>query len=257
MSKQDCRLFLQRKLFVSGGDRLLEIIESRDRLSAPIAIDFCNTHVLCLSHYSRGFSERYSDVDLRVVDGFPLYRIMKFQWEDIHLCRGPDFFKKVLFDSTTKSSHYIIGGSAKHCNAIKEKLAKENSGSRVVGAFVDVVAVDGTLSREQEKVVLSEIQSTQPDYVWIGLGTPKQQLLAVSLKNKINCKAILTVGYALDVVAGHKKDAHPLLIGLGMGWVHRLCQDPKRLFFRYLKYNALFAFLLVSCGIRGKLFDEA
>lgn len=57
---------------------------------------------------------------------------------------------------------------------------------------------------------------------------------------------MLAVGFAFVVNAGTKKDAPQWMQPLGLTWLYRLCSEPRRLWWRYLKYNSIFVFYLAK-----------
>ena len=111
---------------------------------------------------------------------------------------------------------------------------------------------DGYFSREQESAIVDEINALSPDFVWIGLGTPKQQAWVARWKSKIERGAVLAVGYAFDVNAGTKPDPPAWMQRAGLGWAFRLASEPRRLASRYLKFNSLFLFFLIWDGLSGR-----
>ncbi len=93
---------------------------------------------------------------------------------------------------------------------------------------------------------MAEINRLAPDFIWIGLGTPKQQAWIHRHKGSIARGVLFAVGFAFDVNAGMKRDAPAVLQRLGLTWVFRICSEPRRLLGRYLRYNSLFLFYLAK-----------
>ena len=75
--------------------------------------------------------------------------------------------------------------------------------------------------------------------------TPKQQEWIQENKARIQRGVVLAVGFAFDVNAGTKSDAPMWMQRLGLTWIHRMASEPRRLLWRYLRYNSLFIFYLV------------
>jgi len=110
---------------------------------------------------------------------------------------------------------------------------------------------NGYFSKDEESSILSDIQKTRPSFLWIGLGTPKQQEFIYQNRKHFSGIIVLAVGYAFDVNAGTKKDASDWLQKLGLTWLYRFYQEPRRLGARYLKFNSLFLYYLCRDGILG------
>ncbi len=103
---------------------------------------------------------------------------------------------------------------------------------------------DGYFSAAEEESILDEIKRLDPDFIWVGLGTPKQQDWIYRYKSRLQRGVIFAVGFAFDVNAGTKKDAPAWMQRLGLTWLFRIVSEPRRLLGRYLKYNTLFLFYL-------------
>jgi len=119
-------------------------------------------------------------------------------------------------------------------DALLGKVSSLNPGLTVVGKR------NGYFSKEQEADVLESIIATRPDFVWIGLGTPKQQEFINRWKPHFAKGILLAVGFAFDVNAGTKPDAPAWMQKRGLTWLYRLCSEPRRLLRRYAKWNSLF-----------------
>ena len=81
------------------------------------------------------------------------------------------------------------------------------------------------------------------DVVWVGMGTPKQDLL-VHRMAAIGDQTFVAIGAAFDFIAGTKSQAPRWMMRLGIEWLYRLVTEPRRLWKRYLVYNAKFVRLL-------------
>lgn len=82
-----------------------------------------------------------------------------------------------------------------------------------------------------------------PKIVWLGFGCPRQELFAYYAMGKLKGKKVLTVGAAFDFLSEEKKRAPQLFRKFGMEWSYRLCQEPKRLFKRYVWGNAYLLYI--------------
>ena len=115
---------------------------------------------------------------------------------------------------------------------------------------------NGYFKPEQDQEIVDEINQLSPDFIWVGLGTPKQQEWIHRNMPQIKRGVVFAVGFAFDVNAGTKKDAPLWMQKRGLTWVFRLLSEPLRLGPRYLRYNSLFLFYLLWDGIRGCAFKK-
>lgn len=83
------------------------------------------------------------------------------------------------------------------------------------------------------------IHLTNPDFIWVGLGAPKQEIWMAAHENK-NRGLMIGVGAAFDYESGNIKRAPKWMQKLNLEWLYRLKQDPKRLLPRYIKTNSKF-----------------
>jgi N-acetylglucosaminyldiphosphoundecaprenol N-acetyl-beta-D-mannosaminyltransferase len=86
------------------------------------------------------------------------------------------------------------------------------------------------------------VTKTRPDFVWVGLSTPKQERFMADHIGELDCTLMLGVGAAFDIHTGATKDAPLWMKRAGLQWFHRLLQEPRRLWRRYLLNNPKFIF---------------
>ena len=96
--------------------------------------------------------------------------------------------------------------------------------------------------------MVKRINETKPDFVWVGLGAPKQEKWMAAHQGVID-GFMVGVGAGFDYFAGNIERAPEWMQKCNLEWVYRLMQDPKRLFKRYLVTNTKFIWNAV---IRGK-----
>ena len=129
-------------------------------------------------------------------------------------------------------------------NKLIQKLKKDFPNINIVGSFSPPV---GSYEELAEEEYVKNILDTKPDIVWVSLGFPKQELFITLFQEKYNVKSNLVgIGAVFEWVAGTKIKAPELLANLGLEWVLRLLQEPKRLFKRYFVDNILFLYLITK-----------
>jgi N-acetylglucosaminyldiphosphoundecaprenol N-acetyl-beta-D-mannosaminyltransferase len=167
---------------------------------------------------------------------------------------GPTFFRECLLKTPSPFKHYLLGGSPECGEKLRQQIAKWNPAIEIVGAYHGWSDLDGHLEGDADEKVINEINILSPDFIWVGLGTPKQYGWIDRNKMKINRGILLAVGFAFDVNAGTKKDAPPWMQKAGLTWLFRLSSEPRRLASRYFRYNSLFLFYLIWDGLRDRVF---
>ena len=96
------------------------------------------------------------------------------------------------------------------------------------------------LTADEDAEDIASINETRPDFVWVGLGMPKQEKWMVEHLGKIDATALIGVGAAFDFHAGTKPRAPIWMKRSGLEWLFRLMTEPQRLAHRYLIDNSLF-----------------
>jgi N-acetylglucosaminyldiphosphoundecaprenol N-acetyl-beta-D-mannosaminyltransferase len=180
-------------------------------------------------------------MDLTAPDGMPLVWVMNANGADLKdRVYGPTFTRRFLASCTPGKTHYLIGGSEECGRKFRERMLGLNPTLQFLGSYHGPCSPDGLL--EDQGKVLSEILEKRPDFIWVGLGTPKQYAWINRIKHRLDHGVLLAVGFAFDVNAGTKTDAPLWMQGIGLTWMHRLASEPRRLAGRYLKWNSLFLF---------------
>jgi N-acetylglucosaminyldiphosphoundecaprenol N-acetyl-beta-D-mannosaminyltransferase len=133
-------------------------------------------------------------------------------------------------------------------------LEKRFSGIAIVGTFTPPYR--HLNAREQEELK-RQVAACRPDFFWVGLSTPKQERFMYDYLPRLDTRVMLGVGAAFDIHAGLSNDPPAWIKTSGMQWFYRLCQDPRRLWKRYLTHNPVFMrkFLrqLLSDKLKGRM----
>lgn len=156
--------------------------------------------------------------------------------------RGPAFFARVLDEGRRKGiRHYLLGGTPETLARLQVAIAARYPGAQVVGAesppFRPLTAVERVAQDRR-------IRASGADLVWVGLGTPRQDVEAERLALAVQRPAI-AVGAAFDFVAGTKAEAPLWLQRLSLEWLFRFAKEPRRLWRRYTVGLLRFALVAV------------
>lgn len=223
------------------------------RLSYPTAIEFANTQVVTMRRHEPAFREKTRPFDYFVPDGMPLIWCMNLcgaKLED--RVYGPTFMRLLMRDTPAPFTHYLLGGSPESSGPLRTVIKDWNSRTQVVGEHHGICHPHGELA---DPTVIDEINRFSPDFIWIALGTPKQQAWIHKHKARLRRGVVLSVGFAFDANAGTKRDAPLWMQRRGLTWLFRMMSEPGRLGPRYFRYNSLFLFYLLWDGMRGRAFS--
>ncbi len=178
-----------------------------------------------------------------VPDGMPLTWVGRLRGHR-HMDRvyGPDFMLQVLAAGLEPGwRHYLYGGKPGVADELADAMRQRFPGLQVAGTWCPPFR---PLQPAERAEVLAAIEQTRPDIVWIGLSTPKQDLLMADWSRDLKVPLMIGVGAAFDFHTGRLRQAPRCLQRAGLEWLFRLCMEPKRLWRRYFTNNPRFLYHL-------------
>jgi N-acetylglucosaminyldiphosphoundecaprenol N-acetyl-beta-D-mannosaminyltransferase len=222
------------------------------REPGPVAVEFTNTQIVTLRRHDPAYRQLTAAYDLFVPDATPLIWCLNRRGAGLKdRVYGPTFMRHCLTHSPAETRHYLLGGSRECGERLRAAARGWNPRVNIIGSAHDRCLADGRLEGEAEARVMRELHDLSPDFIWVGLGTPKQDAWVQRHKPRLDRGLILSVGFAFDVNAGTKPDAPGWMQRAGLTWLFRMGSEPRRLFGRYLKYNTLFLLYLAWDGAHG------
>ena len=225
-------------------------------------LDFTKEHVrdlsgdyLCVSNVHTTVTvyedKCYRDIQnggiMAIPDGGPLSALgRKRGFPHMQRTTGPSYMKAVLEMSARYGwRHYFYGSTEETIERLKEVLQTQYPGVEVAGMYSPPFRA---LNAKEDVQMTEQINQTSPDFVWVGLGAPKQEIWMAEHQGRIK-GLMVGVGAAFDYLAGNIKRAPEWMQKCNLEWLYRMLQDPKRRFKRYLVTNSKFIWHAV---IRGR-----
>jgi len=202
---------------------------------------FANVHMTIEAYKSPSFREQLNNASLVVTDGKPLavacHALYRKKQERI---AGMDFMPAILERANIEGSTIFLYGSKPDVlEALKKKISGQYPSITIGGAISPPFR---PLQPEEEQEHIRQINESGAQLVFVSLGCPKQEKWMASMKGRINA-VMIGVGGALPVMVGMQKRAPAWLQNLGLEWLFRLMQEPRRLFRRYVITNSFFIYL--------------
>lgn len=172
-------------------------------------------------------------------DGMPMTWMGRLQgFREMNRVYGPDFMTEMCRLSVERGyRHFLYGGDPGVANQLRTTLESRFAGIRVVGTYTPPFR---SLTREEEEGVLTQVRESRPDILWVGLSTPKQERFMAEYVERLQVPLLVGVGAAFDYHTGRIRDCSDWIKRSGLQWLHRLMQDPRRLWRRYLRNNPAF-----------------
>ena len=145
---------------------------------------------------------------------------------------GPDFMMAVCQLSVERGyRNFLYGGNAGVAEQLRESLLIRFPGLQLVGTYTPPFR---PLNQQEEDEFVKKVHEASPHIVWVGLGTPKQERFIASYCHQLQVPLMVGVGAAFDFHTGRLQECPGWVKRAGLQWAHRLVQDPKRLWKRYL-----------------------
>jgi N-acetylglucosaminyldiphosphoundecaprenol N-acetyl-beta-D-mannosaminyltransferase len=214
-------------------------------------VHFCPADPTVIARRHPRYREVLNRGALNVPDGMSVVWTLRLLGHEAERVYGPDALLRLCDDGRAAGlRHYLYGGSPEALAALRERLESRYPGLNVVGAESPPFR---TLSGAELEAAAGRIRSTGADLAWIGLGTPKQDVVADRLGAAGAAPVLLCVGAAFDFVSGAKRQAPVWMQHAGLEWAFRLAHEPRRLWRRYLVGNARFVAGVAADRLSGGL----
>ena len=224
------------------------VLNSKSSLKVAI----CNTNTVVRSYRDNQLSDVINSFDIKTPDGFPIAKSSSILYKNSqHRVDGYNVFLLAIQDGLSRNTrHYFYGSEDLVMQKLIKKLKSDFPGINIVGSFSPPT---GSYKELAEEKYAKDIIETRPDIVWVSLGFPKQELFINLFQEKYSVESNLVgIGAVFEWVAGTKIKAPEFLANLGLEWILRLAQEPKRLFRRYFVDNLLFLYLITKQYISKK-----
>lgn len=125
---------------------------------------------------------------------------------------------------------FFLGSTDINLMKIKEKYQSDYPNITIAGAYSP--PFETHMSAAVSQKILDEINKCYPDIIWVGLSAPKQEKWMVDNVDKLGAKLAFGIGAVFDFYSGNIRRSSPRFRRLGLEWLPRLLQEPKRLWRR-------------------------
>lgn len=226
---------------------LVDYLQSNVKKLSGDYICVANVHTTVTAYNSPAYLDIQNGGIMAIPDGGPLSSVgRKRGYSDMRRTTGPELLGEILQISKERGyRHYFYGSTEETLQKLHSNLEKDYPGIQISGMYSPPFRM---LTEEEDEKIIEQINETKSDFVWVGLGAPKQEQWMAAHQGKIE-GLMIGVGAAFDYYAGNIDRAPMWMQKCNLEWIYRLIQDPKRLFKRYLYTNTKFIWNAV---LRGK-----
>ena len=238
----DSVLILNTDISVTSVKEVADILQKKDSVTVAI----CNANSLVRSYKNKELQNKLNSFSIRTPDGFPVAKASQILYKNQQKrVDGFNVFHKTIEKGIENNlSHYFFGSNEKVVKKLKSKLLKQYPEIKISGYFCPPFEDYKQLTKGG---YIKDMVEKNPDVVWVSLGFPKQEEFINTL-NKIGIlnSNLVGIGGVFDWVAGTKTKAPEVLANIGLEWIFRLVQEPRRLFKRYFVDNFLFIIYIIK-----------
>ncbi|MBF0384956.1 MAG: WecB/TagA/CpsF family glycosyltransferase, partial [Candidatus Omnitrophica bacterium] len=213
-------------------ETVVSVMEAIER-KKKIYVCVCPVSTVIDCRDSADYRRIVNNADIVTPDGMPVVISGKIKgFKNISRTYGPDLMLDLCDLSQDKGyRHYFFGGKEDNDKLLVESLRKRFPKLIVAGCFSPGERKLGEL---EDSAIIEQINTSNCDVLWVGLGSPKQDYWMANHREKLNAPVIIGVGAAFDFLSGAKPQAPLWMQRSGLEWLFRLCREPKRLWRRYL-----------------------
>ena len=228
-------------------ERLLDFTEKNIKELSGDYLCVSNVHTTVTSYDDPDYCAVQNGGIMAIPDGGPLSTVgRKRGFQNMERTTGPSYMGEILKLSAEKGyRHYFYGSTEETLEKLYQKLTASYPSIQIAGMYSPPFR---PTTPEEDAAVVKRINETKPDFVWVGLGAPKQEKWMAAHQGVVE-GFMVGVGAGFDYFAGNIERAPEWMQKCNLEWFYRLMQDPKRLFKRYLVTNTKFIWNAV---IRGK-----
>jgi N-acetylglucosaminyldiphosphoundecaprenol N-acetyl-beta-D-mannosaminyltransferase len=228
---------------------ILTIVKSIDK-GEKKTLTCLNPHSFYLLNHDSQFCNSVLKSDILISDGVGVYFASKLLNISIkEKITGPDLFYNLMSYLNSKSTYsvFFLGSDNKTLDKIKKRFSQNYKNLKLVGLysppFKEVFTVEDNLK------IIDSINKVSPDILWIGMTQPKQEKWIFENQNNIKFKFSAGIGAHFDYYSGNIKTPNSCITYLNLQWLHRLLQNPKKMWKRNFISTPYFVFMILYMKI--------
>ncbi len=197
-----------------------------------------NVHTTVMSYENEEYRKIQNGAAMALPDGAPLSSYSRRKgYKQAQRVTGPDLMLELFAISKEKGyRHYFYGATEETLQSMKGVLERDYPGIQIAGMYAPPFRA---LTPQEDAQIVAKINESRPDFIWIGLGAPKQEEWMYQHMGQLQ-GVLIGVGAGFDYLAGYIKRAPRWMQRMSLEWLYRLLQDPKRLWRRYFTSNVKF-----------------
>lgn len=192
-----------------------------------------NVHTMMEGYKNPHYQKIINEGFLAIPDGMPLVISGRLKGnKKISRLFGPTVMELFIdWGRKDNLSHFFFGSTEETLAKLKEQINSKYPGAKISGMISPPFK---PIEYWDSEPFLDLINKSKPDFIWIGLGAPKQEKWMYDNLQNLNSGIMFGIGAGFDYLAGNTKHAPQWMKKSSLEWLYRLIQEPKRLWKRYL-----------------------
>lgn len=213
-----------------------------------------NPHSMIVASSDPFFEQSLKNADILLPDGTGIVlacRLLKLN--RLKKIAGTDFFmefSKAANKGSRRIRYFFLGSNEEVLTRISKRVQRDFPNIEVCGTYSPPFADEFT--PEDNKNMLSAINKTKPDVLWVGMTAPKQEKWIYRHLSELDVHFAGAIGAGFDFFSGTKQRSSQVWIDLGLEWLPRFMKEPRRLFERNMKSTPIFLFQILKTLVRNQ-----
>jgi len=193
-----------------------------------------NVHTMIEGYNNSSYQTIINEGYLSIPDGKPLEIVGRLKGnKNIFRLFGPTVMEKFIdWGRKDNITHFFFGSSEATLSKLREAIEQKYPGARIVGMISPPFK---PFTEWDNESFIQSINLAKPDFIWIGLGAPKQERWMAENWAQLDQGLLFGIGAGFDYLAGNTKHAPTWMKNASLEWLYRLVQEPKRLWKRYFR----------------------
>ena len=232
-------------------DRTTSLLQTRIRDKAKGYVCLTGVHGIMEAQRDPTLKSIFAEALLVAPDGMPTVWMGHLQgFSAMERVFGPDLMIEIMRRTEFRNyTHFFCGGEPGIAESLQDEISRRFPWAQIVGTYSPPFR---PMTAVEERELETRVRSLRPDIIWVGMSTPKQERFLAHYLPLLDTKLMIGVGAAFLFHTGAIQDSPGWVKQAGLQWLHRLLQEPSRLWRRYLLNNPLFIIfaLLQICGLK-------
>jgi N-acetylglucosaminyldiphosphoundecaprenol N-acetyl-beta-D-mannosaminyltransferase len=202
-------------------------------------VSLCTVYTMMLARRTPQVMRALEGAHMVVADGMPIVWVQRKKGHtEADRIYGPDVLVAVC-EQTSNSDlrHFFLGGLPGVAEKLADELTNRFPCLQIAGVYSPPINAVGNAPDPE---VVDLLNNSNADVIWVGLGSPKQDVWMSLYRPELDAPLLIGIGAAFDFLSGTKRQAPIWMRRNGIEWLFRLVQEPRRLWRRYFVYNTLF-----------------